>query len=140
MPVARDAGPYRAFASPRAVYSPLDSGPFPSYVDIGYRYRVPIVIDREFQRGFIKLYALWRASKGEVYGVQIIEEMRVLGFRVSPGTLYPVLHTLLEEKDVTVADRVVNGKVRKLYRATPKGGEEAEEVIEKLTKLLRKFR
>lgn len=98
------------------------------------------MIDREFQRGFIKLYALWRASKGEVYGVQIIEEMRVLGFRVSPGTLYPVLHTLLEEKDVTLTESVVNGKIRKLYRATAKGREEAEEVIEKLTKLLRKFR
>jgi len=98
------------------------------------------VIDREFQRGFIKLYALWRASKGEAYGVQIIEEMRELGFRVSPGTLYPVLHTLLEEEDVTVTDRVVNGKVRKCYRATPKGREEAEEVVEKLQKLLRKFR
>ena len=98
------------------------------------------MIDREFQRGFIKLYALWRASKGEAYGVQIIEEMRELGFRVSPGTLYPVLHTLLEEEDVTVTDRVVNGKVRKCYRATPKGREEAEEVVEKLQKLLRKFR
>jgi PadR family transcriptional regulator PadR len=98
------------------------------------------MIDREFQRGFIKLYALWRASKGEVYGVQIIEEMRLLGFKVSPGTLYPVLHTLLEEKDVTVTGRVVNGKVRKCYRASAKGREEAEEVIERLTKLLRKFR
>ena len=98
------------------------------------------MIDREFQRGFVKLYALWRASKGEVYGVQIIEEMRALGFRVSPGTLYPVLHALLEEKDVTVTDRIVNGKVRKCYRATEKGREEAEEVIERLSKLLRKFR
>lgn len=98
------------------------------------------MIDREFQRGFVKLYALWRASKGEAYGVQIIEEMRALGFKVSPGTLYPVLHTLLEEKDVTLADRIVNGKVRKLYRATAKGSEEAEEVIERLTKLLKKFR
>ena len=98
------------------------------------------MIDREFQRGFIKLYALWRASKGEAYGVQIIEEMRELGFRVSPGTLYPVLHTLLEEKDVTLTERVVNGKVRKLYSATAKGREEAEEVVEKLQKLLRKFR
>ena len=98
------------------------------------------MIDREFQRGFIKLYALWRASKGEAYGVQIIEEMRELGFRVSPGTLYPVLHTLLKEKDVAVTDRVVNGKVRKCYRATAKGREEAEEVVEKLQKLLRKFR
>src|SRR5262245_49959590 len=98
------------------------------------------MIDREFQRGFIKLYALWRASKGEVYGVQIIEEMRVLGFKVSPGTLYPVLHTLLDEKDVALTERVVNGKVRKLYRATAKGREEAEEVIERLSHLLRKFR
>ena len=71
------------------------------------------MIDREFQRGFVKLYALWRAAKGEAYGVQIIEEMGKLGFKVSPGTLYPVLHALLEEKDVAVTDRVVNGKVRK---------------------------
>ena len=98
------------------------------------------MIDREFQRGFVKLYALWRASKGEVYGVQIIEEMRGLGFRVSPGTLYPVLHALLEEKDVRVEERIVDGKVRKLYSATPKGREEAEEVVEKLSKLLKKFR
>jgi DNA-binding PadR family transcriptional regulator len=98
------------------------------------------VIDREFQRGFVKLYALWRASRGETYGVQIIEEMRELGFKVSPGTLYPVLHTLLEEKDVTLTDRVVNGKVRKLYSATARGREEAEEVVERLSKLLKKFR
>jgi len=98
------------------------------------------MIDREFQRGFVKLYALWRTSKGEAYGVQIIEEMRALGFKVSPGTLYPVLHALLEEKDVAVTDRVVNGKVRKCYRTTAKGREEAEEVVEKLTRLLRKFR
>jgi len=51
-----------------------------------------------------------------------------------------VLHTLLEEKDVTLTDRIVNGKVRKCYRATTKGREEAEEVVEKLTRLLRKFR
>ena len=98
------------------------------------------MMDREFQRGFIKLYALWRASQGETYGVQIIEEMRKLGFKVSPGTLYPVLHTLLEEKDLKLTDRVVNGKVRKCYRATPKGKEEAEEIIERLSELLRKFR
>ena len=98
------------------------------------------MMDREFLRGFIKLYALWRASMGETYGVQIIEEMRKLGFKVSPGTLYPVLHTLLEEKDLKLTERVVDGKLRKYYRATPKGKEEAEEVIERLSHLLRTFR
>lgn len=98
------------------------------------------MIDREFQRGFVKLYALWRASKGEAYGVKIIEDLRELGFKVSPGTLYPVLHTLLEERDVTLTERVVNGKVRKLYSATAKGREEAEEVVRRLSNLLKKFR
>jgi DNA-binding PadR family transcriptional regulator len=98
------------------------------------------MIDREFARGFVKLYALWRASQGETFGIQIIEEMRDLGFKVSPGTLYPVLHTLLEERDVTQTNRLVNGKIRKCYRATTKGRKEAEEVIKRLTSLLKKFR
>jgi len=96
------------------------------------------MIDREFTRGFIKLYSLWRASRGETFGVQIMEEMRELGFKVSPGTLYPVLHTLLGERDVTVTSRLVNGKIRKCYRATAKGRKEAEDVIERLSFLLRK--
>jgi len=98
------------------------------------------MIDREFLRGFVKIYTLWRVSKSEVYGVKIIEEMRDLGFRVSPGTLYPILHTLLEEKDVTMTRQVVKGKVRKFYRATPKGRKEAKEVIERLSFLLRRIR
>jgi DNA-binding PadR family transcriptional regulator len=96
------------------------------------------MIDRDFMRGFVKLYTLWRASKGEVYGLEIIEEMRDLGFKLSPGTLYPTLHALLEEKDVTVQNQTVNGKLRKVYRATRKGRKEADEVIERLSFLIRK--
>ena len=98
------------------------------------------MIDREFTRGFVKLYALWRASKGETFGMEIMEEMRHLGFKVSPGTLYPILHALLEERDVTQINRLVNGKIRKCYRATAKGRKEVEEVIERLTSLLKKLR
>ena len=96
------------------------------------------MIDREFTRGFVKLYTLWRTSQTEVYGLQILEEMRELGFKVSPGTLYPTLHALLEEKDVTVTNRLTNGKIRKCYRATSKGRKEAKEVVERLSFLLEK--
>jgi PadR family transcriptional regulator, regulatory protein PadR len=96
------------------------------------------VIDRDFMRGFVKLYTLWRASKGEVYGLEIIEEMRGLGFKLSPGTLYPTLHALLEERDVTMEKRTVKGKLRKVYRATRKGRKEAEEVIERMSFMIRK--
>lgn len=96
------------------------------------------MIDRDFLSGFVKIYALWRASKGEVYGMELITEMRSLGFSLSPGTLYPTLHKLLRERDVKVSNRVVNGRVRKCYRATAKGRREAEEVIERWSFLIRK--
>lgn len=97
------------------------------------------MIDRDFLRGFVKLYALWRASGGAVYGLEIMQEMRELGFTLSPGTLYPTLHALLEEGDVTVSNRKVKGKIRKCYRATAKGRKELAEVRERLAILMRKI-
>ena len=97
------------------------------------------MIDRDFMRGFVKLYTLWRASNGEVYGVQIMQEMRDLGFTLSPGTLYPALQALLRERDVTVSKRTVQGKVRKCYRATAKGRKELGEVTERLSVLMRRI-
>lgn len=96
------------------------------------------MIDRDFLRGFIKLYVLWRASRSEVYGLEILEEMEALGFALSPGTLYPSLHALLRERDVTVRERLVNGKIRKCYRITPKGRRELDEVKERLRIMVRK--
>lgn len=95
-------------------------------------------MDRDFIRGFVKLYTLWRASESEVCGVEIMAEMRELGFNLSPGTVYPTLHALLEERDVKMTSRVVKGKVRKFYKATAKGREEVKEVIERLSVLMRK--
>ncbi len=107
------------------------------------RYPLPItvivMIDRDFMRGFVKLYTLWRASRSEVYGIQIMLEMKELGFNLSPGTLYPALHALLNERDVVVTVRTVKGKIRKCYRATAKGRKELGEVRERLQVLMRKI-
>ena len=97
------------------------------------------MIDREFLRGFVKLYTLWRSSRGEVYGMEILQEMKALGFNLSPGTLYPALHALLKERDVRVTKRNVKGKIRKCYRVTPKGRKELGEVRERLTVLMREM-
>lgn len=95
------------------------------------------MIDRDFVRGFIKLYALSLASDGEVYGLKILEEMNKRGFSLSPGTLYPALHALLREGDVTVRRRTVGGKIRKCYRLTAKGRRELAEIKERLRTLVR---
>ncbi len=50
------------------------------------------MIDREFTRCFLKLYVLWRISRSETYGLEIIQELGQRGTPLSPGTLYPVLH------------------------------------------------
>ena len=43
------------------------------------------------------------------------------GYRISPGTLYPLLHGL-EKKGYIKATELRNGKsLRKVYRATPLG-------------------
>lgn len=97
------------------------------------------MIDKDFLRGFVKLYTLWRAGHSEVYGLELMEEMRDLGFRLSPGTLYPALRALLEEGDVRMTQRTVKGKARKCYRATAKGRQEFKEVRERLLVLMRKI-
>jgi len=95
------------------------------------------MIDRDFVRGFIKLYALSLASDGEVYGLKILEEMNKRGFSLSPGTLYPALHALLREGDLTVRPRMAGGKIRKCYRLTRKGRRELAEIKRRLRTLVR---
>lgn len=96
------------------------------------------MIDREFLRGFTKLYALWRGSKTDAYGMAILKEMREVGFDLSPGTLYPTLEKLKREGDITWRTQVVAGRVRKTYRLTAKGRRELEEVKERLRPIVRR--
>jgi PadR family transcriptional regulator PadR len=95
------------------------------------------MVDREFLRGFTKLYALWRGSKKDAYGMAILKEMRKVGFELSPGTLYPTLAKLEREGDIAWRRQVVAGRVRKAYRLTAKGKKELEEVKERLRVLVR---
>jgi PadR family transcriptional regulator, regulatory protein PadR len=47
--------------------------------------------------GFIRLHVLHHAAEQEIYGVWMIEELAHHGYKLSPGTLYPMLHAM-EEK------------------------------------------
>ena len=51
----------------------------------------------------------------------MIEELGRHGYRISPGSLYPLLHSL-ERKGYLRSTEMRNGKsLRKIYRATPAG-------------------
>lgn len=71
--------------------------------------------------GFIRLHILHHAAEQEIYGQWMIDELKHHGYRLSPGTLYPMLHAM-EEKGYLISRVQRDGRVsRKLYKATKLG-------------------
>ena len=76
---------------------------------------------RELYSGLIRLHVLHHAAEGPVFGLGMIEELARHGYRVSPGSLYPMLHRM-ERLGYLRASEVRNGRsLRKVYQATPMG-------------------
>ena len=76
---------------------------------------------REFFLGFIKLHIVYHASREPVFGLELIRELARHGYALSPGTLYPLLHKLEESGFLRHEAKLIDGKVRKYYTATPEG-------------------
>lgn len=94
------------------------------------------MLDREFFLGFIKIHILYHASKAPIFGVEIASELARHGYSISAGTLYPTLHRLEKEGYLESNSRVVNGKVRRYYRATAKGKLVLEQSKKKIRELV----
>ena len=92
-------------------------------------------IIRNLFLGFIRLHILHHAAEEPVYGVWLIEELGRHGYDLSPGTLYPILHTLTQAGLLAVHEEVVNGKRRKYYTATEAGWRALAEARTKLREL-----
>jgi PadR family transcriptional regulator, regulatory protein PadR len=76
---------------------------------------------RELYSGLIRLHVLYHASKEPIFGLEMIEELARRGYRLSPGTMYPLLHGF-EEKGLLRSMRL--GRLpnsRLVYRATAAG-------------------
>lgn len=77
--------------------------------------------DQDLYGGLMRLHILHHASKGPVFGLWFIEELARHGYKLSPGTLYPLLHGL-EQKGYLRSTIERSGKSsRRMYRATPLG-------------------
>jgi PadR family transcriptional regulator len=76
---------------------------------------------KELYSGLIRLHILHHAAHEPVFGLGMIEELGRHGYKLSAGTLYPILHGL--ERKGYLASRVRrNGaRLRRVYRATPAG-------------------
>jgi DNA-binding PadR family transcriptional regulator len=77
--------------------------------------------DRDLYSGLIRLHVLHHAAEGQIFGLGMIEELARHGYRISPGSLYPLLQGL-EKKGYLRSTEVRKGKsLGRVYRATPLG-------------------
>lgn len=66
----------------------------------------------------------------------MIEELKRHGYEVSPGTMYPILHSLENEGFLKSQNKNVKGKIRKYYKITSKGQKILRESRKKINELI----
>jgi len=95
--------------------------------------------DRDLYSGLIRLHILHHAAAEPIFGLGMIEELARHGYRISAGSLYPLLHGL-ENKGYLRSTEKRDGKsLRKIYRATPLGRRALAAAKSKIKELFREF-
>lgn len=90
--------------------------------------------------GLIRLHVLHHAAEGELYGQWMIEELARHGYRLSPGTLYPMLHAMEKQGYLTSRVERVGRTQRRFYSATPYGLKGLALARERLRELAREVK
>jgi PadR family transcriptional regulator, regulatory protein PadR len=91
---------------------------------------------RHFFGGFVRMHVLYHAAKGPIWGAEIMEELRRHGYKLGPGTLYPILHQLEASGFLSSKTVVVYGKRRKNYQITGAGRKLLRDARQKLRELV----
>lgn len=92
--------------------------------------------DQDLLSGLIRIHVLYHACKEPIFGLGMIEELQRHGYKLSAGTLYPMLHGL-EKKGLLRSKKIGLGrKRRRVYRATAAGRRALEMASQKVKILL----
>jgi PadR family transcriptional regulator, regulatory protein PadR len=71
--------------------------------------------------GLIEFHVLYHAAEKEIFGLWMLEELREHGYRIGPGTLYPLLHRMKDRGYLSAREVKLGRTRRRLYWATRKG-------------------
>ena len=77
--------------------------------------------NRELFYGLIRIHVLLHARHEPIFGLAMMEELAHHGYRIGPGTLYPLLHGLERSGLLKSLPGQIGGRARRLYRITPAG-------------------
>jgi DNA-binding PadR family transcriptional regulator len=107
-----------------------------SNIDNAFRYKGPPGMKNDFLSDFIRLHLLHHAAQAPIFGLGIIEELARHGHKLSPGTLYPILHRMEKQGLLKSKRELVSGKFRRVYRITSTGRQTLSEAMVKLRELV----
>jgi PadR family transcriptional regulator PadR len=77
--------------------------------------------DRNLYNGLIRLHILHHAAEKPIFGQWMIDELGHHGYRLSAGTLYPILHGMEQQGYLKSRMTLTDGRNRRVYRATAHG-------------------
>jgi PadR family transcriptional regulator PadR len=77
--------------------------------------------DRDLYSGMIRLHILHHADKELIFGAGMAEELARHGYKISPGTLYPILHGLEQRGYLRSSQERCGKSVRRVYSITASG-------------------
>jgi DNA-binding PadR family transcriptional regulator len=93
---------------------------------------------RELFDGLIRIHVLLHARQEPIFGLAMMKELAHHGYRIGPGTLYPLLHGL-ERAGLLKAVHQGTGDRRKMYRITTAGRKALAGAREKVGELYREL-
>ena len=97
------------------------------------------MLDKDIFGGLVRLHVLYHASHEDVFGLGLIEELAHHGYKVSPGTLYPLLHGLEKAGYLTSTVEQVGKRNRRVYAITPDGRKALKMAKSRVWELFREF-
>jgi DNA-binding PadR family transcriptional regulator len=89
---------------------------------------------RDLFSGFIRIHVLLHAAQEPIFGLAMMWELAHHGYRIGPGTLYPLLHGL-QRAGLLQSLSGTSGGRRRMYRITPAGRRALEKARVKVDEL-----
>ena len=93
--------------------------------------------EESFITNLTKLYVLLILSRGPAHGYDIMKEFKTATGKVlSPGQIYPLLSAMQRKGFVEMSTKIEGKRQRKIYALTDIGKEFANNLREKIVKVL----
>jgi DNA-binding PadR family transcriptional regulator len=86
--------------------------------------------------GLVSVRVLHATTARPMSGVELSENLAAAGHRISPGTLYPLLHQMEKAGWLKSDGKTVKGKRRRYYRLTKKGRAQLQAALDELERFL----